>query len=301
MKKIMFDPPSRPFLLWTMVYGLWTAVAIGLGWAAAAQAHSEEATVCIRTYTPITVDGKLDDWGRRLEGSNWTGQMQTKKGEVQQWMRAVPAYLNPVTSRVEAGTVSGVQDFSAVIYTFWDPEQFYVAAIVTDDEVIAQHEGEDIWQDDGLEVWFDCRHDALTHTLFQDDEYQLGFSPAGRERSRAAAWAWRNPRTERVIPAMAVASALTATGYVLEGKVPWSVLQGCHPTIGSMMGFNLSMVDKDADQLWTHVTWSGQLHSDPSQFGHLFFVDAPIDIFPSDVFESSPGRSGKGSPAGGSE
>lgn len=272
-----------------VVLGL--GVLLALGVAPPAWPHSEEATICVRTYTPITVDGKLDDWVRRLESSNWTGQMQAKKGAVQQWMRAVPTYLNEFTSRIEAGVVSGVSDFSAALYTFWDPEHFYVAAVVTDDAVVAQHEGEDIWQDDALEVWFDCRHDALTHTLFQDDEYQLGFSPGGRERSRAVAWAWRNPRTERVVPEMAVASAFTATGYIVEGKVPWSVLQGCQPAIGGVMGFNLSMVDKDADQLWTHVTWSGQLHSDPSQFGHLFFVDAPIDIFPSDVLEHSPKRS----------
>jgi hypothetical protein len=255
-----------------------------------AWAHSEEATISIRTYTPITVDGKLDDWVRRLERSNWTGQLQTQKGEVLQWMRAVPVHLNAITSRVESGTITNPQDFSAVIYTLWDPEYLYVAALVTDDQVVAQHHGEDIWQDDALELWVDCRHDAVTHTLFQDDEYQLGFSPASRERSRASAWAWRNPRTERVIPVMRVASASTAQGYLLEAQVPWAVLQGCQPAMGGIMGFNISMVDKDQDQLWTHVTWSGQLHSDPSQFGHLFFVDAPIDLFPSDVFETSPGR-----------
>ena len=31
-----------------------------------ARAHSEEATVAVRTYTPITVDGTLDEWVRRL-------------------------------------------------------------------------------------------------------------------------------------------------------------------------------------------------------------------------------------------
>jgi len=51
------------------------------------------------------------------------------------------------------------------------------------------------------------------------------------------------------------------------------------------------MVDKDEDQLWTHITWSGELHSDPSQFGHLFFVDAPVDLFPADVFEVPAGAS----------
>lgn len=279
----------------TTDYGLWTtlglALLLGFLGAQAATAHSEEATVSTRTYTPITVDGTLHDWVRRLEASNWTGQMEVKKGQVIEWIRAVPAHVNVLTSRVESGEIESPRDFSAVIYTLWDDQHFYVAATVTDDQVVSQHEGGDIWQDDCLELWFDCRHDAVTHTLFQDDEYQLGFSPAGRDRGRALAWAWRNPRTEPVIAAMRVASAVTPTGYLLEGSVPWAVLSGCRPKVGGMIGFNISLVDKDEDQLWTHVTWSGQLHSNPSQFGHLYFVDAPVDLFPSDVFEAPAGPS----------
>lgn len=262
------------------------AVAALVLWPAPAGfTHSEEAAVSVKTYTPITVDGTLTEWARRLESSNWTGQLEVKKGQVVRWMRAVPIYVNGLTSRVEAGTVKGPEDFSAAVYTLWDERHLYLAAIVTDDDIVTQQEGADIWQDDAMELWFDCRHDAVTHTLFQDDEYQLGFSPASRYRNRALAWAWRNPRAEAVIPAMQAASALSPTGYVLEASVPWAVLQGCQPGVGKIMGFNVSFADKDEDQQWTHVAWSGLLHSDPSQFGHLYFADAPIDLFPSDVFE----------------
>jgi len=251
-------------------------------------AHSEEAAVSYRTYAPLTIDGKLEDWIRRLEGRDWNGRLAVAKGEVGERIRAVPIHLNALTSRVEAGTVSGPDDLSAVVYTLWDPERFYVVAMVTDDQVVSQHEGADIWQDDCLELWFDCRHDAVTRTLFLDDEYQRGLSPAGADRNRPLAWAWRNPRTAPVTAAMTVASAAIPGGYLVEASVPWSVLQGCQPTSGGMIGFNLSLVDKDGDQVWTHLTWSGQLHSDPSQFGHLHFLDAPIDLFESDVVESQP-------------
>lgn len=268
--------------------GLWLVVwPLAAGWP-----HSEEATVSVKTYTPMTVDGTLDEWVRRLESRNWNGRMEVQKGQVLKWMRAVPTYLNGVTSRVESGAVASPQDLSATIYTLWDAQWFYVAAVVTDDDVVTQHDGADIWQDDAIELWFDCRHDAVTHTLSQDDEYQLGFSPASRGRNRAVAWAWRNPQTEPVIAAMHVASALTPTGYLIEAAVPWSVLHGCEaPSVGKMIGFNISIADKDADQQWTHMAWSGYLHSDPSQFGHLYLVDAPVDLFPSDVFEHPSGVS----------
>jgi len=264
---------------------------LSLGTAPGVWAHSEEATVSVRTYAPISVDGTLEDWVRRLESSNWAGQLEVKRGRVVEWVRGAPVHLNALTGRVESGTVKGPEDFSATVYTLWDPQQLYIAAVVKDDEVVTQHEGADIWQDDALELWLDCRHDAVTHTLFQDDEYQLGVSPASPYRGQAVGWTWRNPNADPVIKAMRVASALQPGGYLLEAAVPWEVLAGCRPAAGGMIGFNLSMVDKDADQLWTHVTWSGQLHSDPSQFGHLFFVDAPVDLFPSDVFEVPPGAS----------
>ncbi len=281
-----------------MSRGLLRAVALAVVSLAlwplpAAWPHSEEATVCVKTYTPITVDGTLDDWVRRLDDNNWVGQVEGKTDQVMKmkWMRAVPVHLNAISGKVESGTVKSPDDFSANVYTLWDDQNFYIAAVVNDDEVVTQHEGADIWQDDLLELWLDCRHNAVTHTLFQEDEYQLGFSPASKYRDRAVAWAWRNPRTEPVIAAMRVASSLTATGYLLEASVPWAVLQGCQPSIGKMIGFNISMVDKDESKPWTHVTWSGQLHSDPSQFGHLYFVDAPIDLFPSDMSETPSGVS----------
>ena len=273
----MVHSPRTAVLGLLMVAGFWV---VPNAWA-----HSEEAAVSLQTYTPITVDGTLEDWVRRLESTNWTGKMDVQKGKVLEWIRAVPIYVNPTTSKVEAGSIKDPADFAAILYTLWDTKRLYVAAIVTDDELVTQHEGGDIWQDDALELWLDCRHDAVTHTLFQDDEYQLGFSPAGQDRGHAVAWAWRNPNADLVTAGMAVASAQTPTGYILEASVPWAVLSGCQPAVGGMIGFNISIVDKDADQLWTHVTWSGQLHSDPSQFGHLYFMDAPVDLFPSDVFE----------------
>lgn len=273
----------RRMIIGLVIAGVWPWPA---GWP-----HSEEATVAVKTYTPIVVDGKLDDWVRRVDRGNWTGQLELKKGEFLKkggpldWIRAVPIHLNLLTARVEAGAVADADDFSATVYTMWDDHHFYVAAVVSDDQLVAQHSEGDIWQDDVLELWFDCRHDAVTHTLFQDDEYQLGFSPAGRDRNRALAWAWRNPKAADVVPALEVASAGVPGGYAIEGAVPWRALTGCQPAVGELIGFNISMADKDDDQLWSHIAWSGTLHSDPSQFGHLYFVDAPVDLFATDVLE----------------
>ena len=109
-----------------------------LGWlmvclagAQPAWAHSEQAAVSVKTYTPIVVDGKLDDWVRRIEGSNWSAQLEIKKGNGLDWMRAAPVHVNVLTSHVEAGAVANPDDLSAVVsgtdlggryrVEWWDP------------------------------------------------------------------------------------------------------------------------------------------------------------------------------------
>ncbi len=145
-------------LVWMVALSVWVTPRV---WG-----HSGKATGSVRTYTPITIDGKLDDWVRRIERSNWPAKLETQKGNVMEWLRAVPTYLNALTARVESGTISSPEDFSAVVYTLWDEKHFYLAAVVTDDQIVTEHEKGDIWQDDGLEVWLPRRADAAPPTPF---------------------------------------------------------------------------------------------------------------------------------------
>ena len=249
------------------------------------QAHSEEATICVKTYEPVVIDGKLDDWARRIESRNWGAKLDIKKGKTDMWMRAIPGHVNSITSRIEAGEIKDSKDYSMVFYTMWDEQNFYFAAVVTDNEIISQHQGDNIWQDDCVEIWIDGRHDTITYTMMQDDEYQIGISPKSKYREKTMAWVWRNPKPEPLMAALEFASTLTSTGYIVEAAIPFSALKGIEPKIGSYVGFNVTGVDKDEDELWTHITWSGILHSDPTQFGDLYFMDAPIVVFSSDLTE----------------
>jgi hypothetical protein len=252
-----------------------------------ARANTEKAVVSAKNYAPIVIDGKLDDWVGRIESSNWGAMLDIKKGKIEKWMRAYSNYMNSLVSRVEAGKVDSPSDFSMIFYTMWDEQNLYFAAVVTDSEVMTQHEGENIWQDDCVEIWLDGRHDAVTHTLTHDDEYQIGISPKSKYRDKTIAWAWRNPKSEPVMAAMKYASTLTEGGYIVEVAIPFSVLEGFNPKIGSAIGFNVSAVDKDEDEVWSHITWSGTLHSDPTQFADLYFVDAPIVVFNKDLVEAA--------------
>lgn len=279
---------------WSMVHGLWTCVAIvvwGLFHALPVAAHSDRAAVAVRTFEPIAVDGELGDWARRVEPTNWAGRLEIKKGEVRAWMRAAPVHVNALTGEVTTGRLEGPRDLSAVIYALWDPKKLYVAAMVDDDEVVARHDGADIWQDDVVEILLDCRHDAVTQTLTQDDEFRLGAAPAANGRAHAVVWVWDNAQAAAVTGQVTAASARTDTGYRLEVAVPWEALAGCAPGTGGLIGFNVAVTDKDGSEPRTTIVWSGDRAADPTQFGHLYFVDAPLDLLPSDAVRAPAERS----------
>lgn len=280
----------------TSVRGVLGIILGVLVYSSAAFAHSEQAAVCVRTYKPIEVDGDLKDWVKELDSSNWEAQLEIKKGKVTRWIRAVPGYINHLNSHVEAGNVKDANDFSAVFYTLWDEQNFYLAVIVKDNEVITREEGGDIWKDDCMEVWFDAYHDAFTPEMVQDDDIQFGLSPKSKFRDTTLGFAWRNPGADKAAAAIAhrVASKLTEDGYVIEAAIPWQVINGAEPQIGKLMGFNISGIDKDKNKAWTHVIWSGVSHSNPMQFGHIYFVDEPVTILPSEFIQLLNGKeSGK--------
>jgi len=228
------------------------AMAIMINFGAglkAAWAASEQATICKKTESKITVDGDLKDWGK-----------------------AVPAHVTKFTSHIEKGGVKDDSDFSMAFYTLYDDENFYFAAVVIDDEVVTKQRGGDIWQDDCIEIWLDNADDSTTPIMFAEDDYQIGFSPQSGGRKSTESYVWHNPDPEPVMKAMKVASALTDKGYIIEASIPIKALNELEPKSQKVIGFNISVCDVDKDGVWTHIVWSGKMHSDPRQFGELYFV-----------------------------
>jgi hypothetical protein len=216
----------------------------------AAETAPEKTVNCGKAKGKITIDGDLKDWAK-----------------------AEPAYVTKSDSYVEKGKVKDDSDLSVAFYTLYDEENIYFAAVVTDDEVVTRQKDGAIWQDDCIEIWLDNADDSTTPIMFADDDYQIGLSPQSGGRRSAESYVWHNPDADLVMKEIKVSSTLTDKGYIIEASIPIKVLYELDPKSQKVIGFNISVCDLDKDGVWTHITWSGKLHSDPTQFGKLYFAE----------------------------
>jgi LmbE family N-acetylglucosaminyl deacetylase len=175
-----------------------------------------------RLASPIPVDADLSKWSGTGAG-----------------MAAIPP------TAIVSGEVSGPQEASARILVGYDAAGLQVLADVTDDTLVANIAPDDIrghWRTTSVEICVDPapRAENTLRTL------KLGIFPADLTgRVRAARDADANPGpVDRVDPGIQLASRRTATGYVIEVKIPWSSLPRAggapfRPAPGRQLGFNV--------------------------------------------------------------
>jgi len=147
----------------------------------------------------IEIDGNLDDWRKVVT----TG---------------LPAGVVVDTNQFANGDLAawkGAADLGAKIYAAWTTQALYVAVVVTDDRVSPAPPGADPWAFDSVELFVDGRSfDMQWQPQPTEGCYQLGVSPAKDGLPV-------NVRGfGRTMPDARIATALTATGYVVEFSLP---------------------------------------------------------------------------------
>jgi hypothetical protein len=146
-----------------LLAGIFTLFSLGLAVADPPAVHpaTEEPLVieCLRG-TPDAIDGDLSDWN--------LGAM-------------VPAVLD-TEEQIEPGSAPGAaawdgpEDSSGKFYLLWDDVNIYIAVVMKDDKLSQNKTGGDIWNADGIEVFFsttdaDAAHSWTSPTI----HYQYGF------------------------------------------------------------------------------------------------------------------------------
>jgi len=147
---------------------------------------------------------------------------------------------------------------------------------VLDDSVVGQEKGIDIWRDDCVEVWIDTSNipGELNNIPFNCACYQINLAPLTENKAVASVYAYRNFNTPPVTQGTRVSSKIVKDGYIIEAAIPIESLYGLDLNKATIIGFNVSLVDRDKiEDKWSHIIWSGSKEDHATGWGNLQFED----------------------------
>jgi len=133
-----------------------------------------------------------------------------------------------------AGAWLGPQDISFKAALEWEPRALLMAVEATDDQVVQEARGKDMWEGDHLEVWVDADLAGdYSEAVNSADDFQFGFSPGNFGTVPAEAFAWVPTVPAEMISKIQIASRKTETGYTMEIRIPTEILfQGLGKRVG---------------------------------------------------------------------
>lgn len=167
-----------------------------------------------------------------------------------EWLGAVHLPMGLLPQDVLPGRWRGPADFTADVRLLWDNEGLRFAADMRDDVVsFPNTDPLDLWQRDGLEIFIGVGNtqDASRQSYDQPGDYHIMISADEGAGGNLAA-RWYSPQDPVRIngPTSHVAARRTEAGYVLEGIIPWSLLQPrMYPAAGRALSVNVVARDLD--------------------------------------------------------
>ncbi len=222
-----------------------------------------------RAKKPLTVDGNLSDWEKSLEPIRINRQDQYVGGYV---------------------TWKGEEDASARVYTCWDDEFFYLGVEFQDDVFSDPATGQQVYNNDGVEVYFDTDHAGdQRSSRYSEDDHQYGLFPT---EGKSIVWSWSQLGGESVNSRIAInrspdvphtISGRAFKGMIIEVAIPLAELR-LKPSDGMQIGFSVAITDDD-DPRSLHpffqeiqMSWTGARNAwqNPQAFADLFFEDPGV-------------------------
>lgn len=158
----------------------------------------------------------------------------------------------------------------ATVFTLWDKSNLYLAFDVHSSELraeVRQHDGDKLWEDDGVEFLVDAGLHRTKQFLPDDFSYHINIlntvyddrgTPTGEPDQR-----WNGAARHAV-------TILDDYHYLVEVAVPWSEIE-LHPKIGTRLGIDFCVNGKDPSTgQYEYFDWCGlKVFHDPSGFGEL--------------------------------
>ncbi len=220
-------------------------------WVANGVVASPGETKCLISlpHHGIVIDGKLNDWDL-----------------------SSPIVISRDTAFTLNGSIKSDTDLKGQVYSNYDNATLFLSVQIQDDNVVGPFSGGEIWKNDAVEFWLDCRLDAVTNTM-NDDDYQLVFSYTSGNKPVAQPQmvVFRNNKNAYLYAGTQFAAQKTEKGYLLEIGIPLDALEGLSPKPGTAIGFNVSLCDSDPPSEFSRLLWSGKVEVNPLDFGTLVF------------------------------
>ena len=181
-------------------------------------------------------------------------------GYLKDWPGFPPLVLGP--QQKENGNFSGEKDIRANVRFAWSREALYFSVIVTDDSVMLKRQGNQIWQDDMVELYIDPQNDGLRWK--DPSDYQIGFRP-NFDSENIEIWSWFQANQDQIGNMVAARGFAYGDGYVIEGGIRWSVL-GVEPEEAKTVKVSIAVHDIDKDRSEGKVNWFFRNEEDLERF-----------------------------------
>ena len=150
----------------------------------------------------------------------------------------------------------GKEDLSAVVYTLWDEKYFYLRVDVTDSIFSNPYNTEKMfWANDALQIAFDTLNNASRDDRCYDKDdydYSVSLTKDGPKVFRYTGG--KDGKGEAKEVKFAVKKEQGKIYY--EIAFPWSSLEPFNPNVNRDMGFNLTVMDNDGDEV-KFPKWKG--------------------------------------------
>lgn len=236
------------------------------------QSYSQLMSYLNIAYTdlPPTIDGFFDE-------DEWAGAKPVNIVD--------PVYFD--SSKSEADPVP--PDTTGILYTKWDMDNLYIAAVVNDDKHFNNQPVLKLWDGDSVQFAIDTNAENPNSTHWV--EYTVALTDRGvlKEQDRLLA-----NQTEKENPNIkaAVIRDDNAKKTIYEIAVPWSetIADGSQFDPEGMIGFSFAVNDHDGivRKGYTHYMLGITNTKNKSEFARINFVDIPNLIREITLFENNP-------------
>ncbi|MDO8729657.1 MAG: sugar-binding protein [Candidatus Omnitrophota bacterium] len=191
---------------------------------------------------PVTVDGDLSDWA---DAPVWH-----KVDQKNQVVYGVGAW-------------GWDKDMSFKVAVRWEPKALLLAVDVSDNSVVQEKRGADMWEGDHIELWVDADLEGdYNEAVNSADDFQIGLSPGNFKDLKPEVHVWVPSVDKDSIQEIELAAKPREGGYTLEARLPVSFLfqnverrVGVEPT-GSRV---LKRITREQLALQSGVLASGEL------------------------------------------